>query len=1214
MLIKIKMKEKNLIVLLGLIQIFLMINTVPSNSYLVSGSNFLGENIARENNFDEILDVGLDFLISLISIKQIGSVSAVEEVSQCCIEFQDGVGSSSCQNVAAGTSCGDGLASPEYNICSEVDSCRPGTCIDEDLGICDENVPRKTCEENEGEWDSRATDDIAECRSGCCILGSETAYTTSTNCGILAGNYGIPKVFDSGLNFNQCAGYVTTLEKGACMVDEENCRLVPGVDCQQMRGTFFQGILCTNPELYPDPEKPTCKPTDESMCSPFQNDYNVYFKDTCRNPANIYDSYKKFDGDYEEYWMRIAATEDCTFSGESDCGICDYPFYSMCSSTGNGEGVGGSDNSCKDLTCGIVDGENRINSETWCVYESQVGESKDVVGSEHWLKSCEDGEVEIDDTQNKYRREICAETNQTFGNGEEFSIAQYRPNLWMLCSTVAIETDPEDLKEEERNRQECEDIPDCRVLGIDVSSDARFVFDMCVPKYPPGFDFSLNGNNLGEDICTALSDVTCTYVRKSSYFRIAYGTWGNTGRCLEGSPTPFVKQMNELCYSLGDCGGYINVEGEYTKNYETSGGFGGERPDDMAEDFYYGNQNPQENMDFPQYLGTPGSPGDYDDLEIILGEGADLEEVIQQSISVAGFLGGLIAIIPGVTGVVASIISIIPGLSSLGPPGLMFAAVLAIVALAISLFAEDYDTYPIKYSCEPWQAPVGGDDCEKCQAGDLPCTKYKCSSLGMSCKWISGGIEHSLCIDNYANDVTPPVIKVLNVSVNNQELQGDISDTGFKVTECIDSFSWINVTLKTENELGGDDHAYCMYDYVTVHWDDVLAANGDLRRVYSRGDGWYSEEHEFSEQVSTIHPGIYDLIPGVSEDKGKLNLNVRCMDPKGNSNAEEFRIEFSCITSKDETAPALRKFIPEDGSFIKHGETTRNLVVEMSEPVECKWGSTESVDFDSMAEEMNCFPSVGQDLSESGFPIVGTCSDEITGLTEDENIIYIRCRDTNGNTNTEDILYTFYASQNELNIDSVVLTVHNPRGDPIYDLDDSRTRIFVGGSYSSVDLDVKTSGGSEGGDAECKYQFENSATSSLNRFFNTGNTDRHNTVFTSIPSGDHDLKIICEDSGGNVAEAMAMFELERDSFPPKVVRVFNEGGKLKLITDEEARCYYANDEVRACAFDIDNSTSMSSVFTKNHLTNWNAGEIYFVKCIDLFDTVTPSCAITVNPV
>ena len=81
----------------AIMQILIMITSTVSESYVISQSNSLYENkvISNKNDFGNLLDFSLDFLIGFLTIKQIASVSA-QQLTCCekannawCVEKSD---------------------------------------------------------------------------------------------------------------------------------------------------------------------------------------------------------------------------------------------------------------------------------------------------------------------------------------------------------------------------------------------------------------------------------------------------------------------------------------------------------------------------------------------------------------------------------------------------------------------------------------------------------------------------------------------------------------------------------------------------------------------------------------------------------------------------------------------------------------------------------------------------------------------------------------------------------------------------------------------------------------------------------------------------------------------------------------------------------------------------------------------------------------------
>ncbi len=1153
MLKKTGKKKAEFILLISVAQIFLLINSITANSYALNGEELFNENLTIENKENSFLDFAFKLMLNFLTIKQIGSVSA--QSSGCCIETNSGA---SCQPANDNSNCKNFQPTsciPDADGNGGVLQCEQGTCIDEKYGTCAEKSPKKTCEDSRKKWDSREAKSIPQCQLGCCILGSNANYATQKQCDLLSSSAGIDNEdFRRGLTEMECIAAAQSLSEGACVLQGGNCRLIKGIECLNLKGKFYENLLCTNPSL-----DTNCEPMKETTCLDADtHKYDVYFKDTCGNQGNVYDASKVFDGTFDgndEYWEKIIV--DSCSGNPSECGKCNYPSESRCLPARDIDPKPAyGDNVCRDLKCGVVDEENRLNGESWCVYESKVGNSLDVVGSEHWLKYCEDGEVKIDKTQSRYRGEICAEKSETLQSGEVFSIAQYRTNLWSLCSQVSIS--------DATSKEECEELPDCRVLSVAVSSTSGFLFDACVPKYPKGFDLSAGASDDGAKIC-AFATQTCTYVRVKEHEGDDWDPYGDSEACITQT---FPNQINELCYSLGDCGGYVNIEGEYTKNYELKNkygtGFGKNTkflPEDIPENSYNGNEIPSANDDKPVYLHNPEDEGGYGDY------------------------GGLVG---------APHVPSKEELALYNPENRDFLHIIGTVNWAVLKILDLFGLggkikqYPITFQCGLWQPSIGGANCEKCHEGELPCGKNKCESLGTGCGLINEDTENPLCVYKYSKDTAPPVIELVNITDHGELIDSSnisLEENGFEVTKCIGNYNVVNISLKTENGEGKEEYARCMYDYNTV-----LPGFEEITESYNLGDGEFFVEHNFQEVLSVSHPGIKNLITGLTETTGKLDMFVRCQDPAGNYNNNEYKISFQCVTSKDTTAPKILEFIPANNRFLKFGSTNSSLQILLNEPAQCKYDFNSGVDFDSMSKS---FDFCNSD-SDEGF-LKGSCIANVKDLTGEENKIYIKCRDTGGNTyETDDITYTFFASPSELKIDSVL-----PQGE-----------VKGSGEFVLVNLTAVTSGGSNDGNSFCSYKFESHPQYSPSPFLKTGGK-KHETSFTRLPNGNYNAEVSCTDSAGNTAEGNSVFDLKTDSSPPIIARAFNQNG-LKIITDEDAKCYYSNDNIKACDFGIDSANPMSSIFSTQHSANLETGETYYIKCSDIFGIENTGCAGIIN--
>ena len=643
---KIKNKIEFILLLIVMLQVFLLVNMITANSYIIHQADGLTENaeISEEkNNLIDLINSGINLLTGFLSIKQIGIVSADEgEIDyDCCYETNEmGI----CQDIVSGTDPGlpKSCSSPNPNPCKDTNHCEYGWCFDPDEGLCSSGSPHARCIADGGEWDENWEAD--KCNEGCCIASKNTQFVTETRCENILEGY-----IDWSISEIKCKYY--SVDEGAC-IHRGVCDFVTEQGCADLNGDFYEGYLCSHSDLNTD-----CEKQDYIDCVKGKDE--IYWFDSCDNRENIYEggSVEAEDRSWNN-GMILSKEESCIPNspniGSTTCGNCGYDFQSICSKTGVGEtSVQDGDYICRNRNCDNApangfdkDGkrkiQNRKNGEKWCIYEGYVGNyssnissfSADVVGSEHWIAHCHDGEVEINPCDNPYRGEICGEKKIPLdGEGKYRSEASCRVNLGFLC--YALDPEAEDYKEA------CEDIPDCRlqtvyvdlddeedcnvtgevcvgdscISGEDCSGDGTcedgkvcmwgkcipedhcvidgtcdeggkcetletFKFDVCVPKYPKGFERdSTEDMDNGKTIC-GLATQTCTVV----YERQVFVGWTCVLNC-DCREQIFVKQMNDFCISLGDCGGYVNVEGVYKKNFDVTGAYQ-EESESKDENYY----------------------------------------------------------------------------------------------------------------------------------------------------------------------------------------------------------------------------------------------------------------------------------------------------------------------------------------------------------------------------------------------------------------------------------------------------------------------------------------------------------------------------------------------------------------------------------------------------------------------------------------------------
>lgn len=550
------MKKLNVIlVLIALVEIVLVVNMIFTQGYFMNLENEIisGNKISDGKTpldvAGEIIGKGINLLGGFLSIKQIGVVSADDVDAGCCPETNAGA---ICQDIIQGipatspTSC----ASPIATACSEVDNCKVGCCVDEEDGLCTPQATKQKCTDDNGSFFENAQCAISECVRGCCVLGDQVEYVNEQTCDSMSAAFGTEKDFRDYETELECQ----VLEKvfsyftGACVFDEGDCSFMTETECADTSGKFFKDYLCSNPAL-----NTSCEKQDHVGCA--EDKEEVYWFDSCDNRENIYSS------DKDVAWnsgMVLTKEESCnsaTGNIESEtCGNCARAESSSCSATGVGDKhVIDGDFVCKDLSCYYKDQWGRQitrqHGESWCEYDSFIGEGMDVAGSRHWRMSCVDGEI-ISEGCADGRVGICTQYDMDVDN-KIFSTAACVANSGPNCLSYNGDDGP---------TTECYDNKDCMVKNIDAAD--YFQFSVCVPRYPTS----------STSFC-GVASLSSTAIWKKG----ADGNWGCEKNCGIIDPTSsgpensraskeFITQMNDLCISLGDCGSYVNINGVGSDN------------------------------------------------------------------------------------------------------------------------------------------------------------------------------------------------------------------------------------------------------------------------------------------------------------------------------------------------------------------------------------------------------------------------------------------------------------------------------------------------------------------------------------------------------------------------------------------------------------------------------------------------------------------------
>ena len=281
-----------------------------------------------------------------------------------------------------------------------------------------------------------------------------------------------------------------------------------------------------------------------------------------------------------------------------------------------------------------------------------------------------------------------------------------------------------------------------------------------------------------------------------------------------------------------------------------------------------------------------------------------------------------------------------------------------------------------------------------------------------------------------------------------------------------------------------------------------------------------------------------------------------------------------------------------DLNLSKYNTSEQAAKFWINEPANCRW-SQEDRDYGLMEQEMDCHTGIDDyDTSVGGW----TCDTTLTDLANGNNQFYIRCQDNSENANnmSQSYPYILKKSSSGLVIDSI-----SP---------ESGKEIFTGTEPTTINLEVKTSGGAEQGKATCYYKFTTD-----NNYIKFKNTmaSIHKQTFSSIVRGNYRIDVKCEDAAEDSVETATQFSVRIDTEPPKITRVYHSGASLIIMTDEDALCAYSLTDSE-CSFNVGNASSMTGS-RKEHSTSWQTDKTYYVRCKDYYDRASGGCSIIVRP-
>jgi hypothetical protein len=1164
-------------------------------------------------------------------IKQYGALLTEEETRTTFTISADSGDTGCCGLTKSGFRCATTAPSEcqEYfaqgSLCASTSFCQKGCCYDDNLGIYDQNVLKINCPK---EWITDPNCNIPAAHKGCCVLGTITIFETEKQCEIdtLSRALGPNSTVDwrGDVNEANCIMLATTQKEGACVLEGGDCKFITEAECLNYNGEFNEGYLCTASSLGTD-----CEMTEQTTCIKGKDE--VYFVDSCGNPANIYDSTK---AKLQSYWEQVVSAGD-SCRGELDkgnansktCGNCNRILGGICSSalSDNFEPTLG-EYYCKDTSC-TYKGTTYKNGESWCVYDGAIGNGDDIVGSRHWKYVCSYGEIQIEPCAD-YRNQICIQQDTFDYNGTNvtFRSASCIANNWRECIDLNSEG--------ENGTKKCEDTLNCRIEHVDIAD--KFKFDICTPKYPGGFAIKdARYQESAKKIC-GMATQTCTVIYKQKF--MGGCECATNCACEEAG---FAQGMNDLCRKLGDCGLEVNVAGKYTENYRV------EKSPKLSSDWIaklvaMSNPVPGQHAElenYTEYLEAAGIFGKAPDRPEDAEEPTDYSSFIMMGgigiagIAYAGYMLGYFTVTTAATGLYAVAPSLAASLSSMGlsvgtpaatamapfagaaigagigmiagmylakalglsPFGTLLMAVgggiiggtvgyflltqvwcipcliIGAILMLIALFfmGADCDPVEVKFECKPWQPPTGGADCEKCDDDPLkPCSEYRCESLGAACSLVNKGTDEELCLEDNPNDVAPPKLDPYLGVISPGEIYEDVTGDGFSITKT--DGSCVDAYTPLVFGIVTDEPAKCRFDVSQKEFSEMSFDLGGNVYIYNHTTSFVLPDPSHGQSQG-------------AQWNGDLTFYIKCEDTHGHISPNYYTVDMCVNQGPDKTPPMVRATNPANDLIVGYGKTSQDLAVVTNELATCKWDKSDK-SYDQMTNSMVCTDTLAHPTNPQGY----VCNTTVP-INGTESSFYIRCMDqpwlnetSDRNANSESFVFTVNKPSTAIKIDSV-----EPSGE-----------FETPTEFTSISLEVQTSGGGEY--HKCAYSF--SGYENMIEMFETG-AERHHVQPLNLAARRHKIYVQCVDETGEYSRSQAEFRIIRDTSTPQIARLWQEGGTMHFITTEMAECKLSTDNCKfkwADAIDAGNGESHSFTVVK--------GNTYYIKCKDEFGNVPSGCS------
>ncbi len=510
---------------------------------------------------------------------------------------------------------------------------------------------------------------------------------------------------------------------------------------------------------------------------------------------------------------------------------------------------------------------------------------------------------------------------------------------------------------------------------------------------------------------------------------------------------------------------------------------------------------------------------------------------------------------------------------------------LTFLGISLSIGLSETTSQTITYDCQPWIPPVG-ENCESCNDGDIPCSEYRCKSLGTSCEYVNHE-EGSICLKKMS-EINPPTIRANDtyltegykyiLLVDDPTLGGE----GYKITQ-IDGTDYIKSAEGITFGFSTDEQAYCKISMFRINGFE----KAEWVDSSSRPRKEFKQFLKLPTQETINENGLY------LKNDNEMTYYVWCRDNNGNTNPAPYIIRFNVDPLPDKTVPqVLGSTFNANERCVGNSDMNITFRIKDSSPIaECRW-SREDLGFKDMLEEnsLECRTSSGMYETE-------LCDAEINGVAQTLTSYYIACNDSQGNYNLKSAYELKLRTAPELRISSIA--------------PESGSTIYGTIEKLPVTLLIQTLSGCNDGKATCEYiEGPNPSLANRIKILDTNNDDGVTNKTLYLGQGDHEYLIRCTDEGGNTANQTIKFRVEIDTQSPIIARLYEDSGNLKIITGYDAVCVYSYD---SCDVDFEDGTVMQSIGLQEHFVKWDKEKTYYVKCKDKYRAEPTDCSTIVRP-